>query len=149
MRIAERGYNVPMRPPQRLGSPFINQRNFVLVIAAIILLIIIAFFGFEFRSLGAPMLEILTPERDVRATSDVFDVKGRADRDADITLNGRPLFSGGTGEFTERVFLVPGVNRLEFSAKNRYGKTTVVIRYIVVPFATTASSTDASSISNS
>lgn len=121
-----------MRPPQRLGSPYVNQRNFVLTLAGIVLALIIAFFGYEFKSLRAPRLEVLGPARDIETTSTTFDVRGTTDPDADLSLNGRPLYSGGTGEFSERVLLASGVNRLEFSAKNRYGKTTIIIRYIVV-----------------
>ena len=131
-----------MRPPQRLGSPYINQRNFALAIAGIVLALIIAFFGYEFKSLRPPRLEVLEPAKDLFATTTSFDVRGRTDPDADLSLNGRPLFSGGSGEFSERIFLVSGVNRLEFLAKNRYGKTTRVTRYIVVPANSTATSSN-------
>ena len=131
-----------MRPPQRLGSPYINQRNFILAIAGVLLAVVVAFFGYEFRSLGAPKLDITNPLRDIQTTESTFDVRGKTDPDADISLNGRPLYSGGTGEFTERIFLAAGVNRLEFASKNRYGKTTRVIRYIVRPKAAIASSTN-------
>ena len=114
------------------NSRHINQRNFALVLGGMALALTVSFFAYEFKFLRAPKLEVIIPERDTASSSDVFDVRGRADPDADLTLNGRPLYSGGTGEFEERVYLVKGVNVLEFEAKNRYGKSTRLVRYIVV-----------------
>lgn len=118
--------------PERLSAQYVNQRNFVLAATGIVLAAIVGFFAYEFKFLRAPDLVLLAPTEDLAGESTIFDVRGRTDADADVTLNGRPLYSGETGEFTERVYLTPGVNRLEFEAKNRYGKTTTLTRYIVV-----------------
>lgn len=121
-----------MRPPKRLGSPYINQRNFKIAIVAIGLVVILAFFGYELKFLRSPNLEISSPDRDIMTDSNIFDIRGRTDQDADLTMNGRALYSGETGEFMERIYLLKGVNALEFVAGNRYGKTTTITRYIIV-----------------
>ena len=115
-----------------IRSQYVNQRNFFLAIAGIIFAAMVGFFIYEFKFLRAPFLEITDPPLDAVIESLLFEVKGRGDPDADLTLNGRPLYSGGTGGFTEKVYLFKGVNELEFEAKNRYGKITKIIRYIVV-----------------
>ena len=116
----------------RRAERYITQRNFALAVAAAALAAIVGFFIYEFKFLRPPEIELLAPTRDIIASSEIYDVRGSVDPDADLTLNGRPLYSGETGEFTERIYLLKGVNRLEFEAKNRYGKTTRVTRYIVV-----------------
>lgn len=115
-----------------LKTQYINQRNFALVLAGVVLAAIAGFFAYEFKFLRAPEISVNDPARDFAIDKDSYDVRGRGDPDADLTLNGRPLYSGGSGEFTERVYLAKGVNKLEFEAKNRYGKTTRITRYIVV-----------------
>lgn len=117
---------------KRLPQRYINQRNFVLVIAGVLLASVVGFFVYEFKFLRAPKLVILAPTQDIISESDVLDVRGRTDPDADLTLNGRPLYSGETGEFTERVYLAKGVNQLDFEATSRYGKTARIVRYVVV-----------------
>lgn len=114
------------------SARYITQRNFALVMAATVLAAIVGFFSYEFKFLRSPALVVSAPSRDIIAERTVYDVRGRTDPDADLTLNGRPLYSGETGEFSERIYLFRGVNRLDFEAKNRYGKTTRVTRYIVV-----------------
>lgn len=116
-----------------LKTQYINQRNFALVSAGAALLAIAAFFIYEFKFLRAPALEITAPASPaVIVESDSLEVGGRTDPDADLTLNGRPLYSGGTGEFSEKIYLFKGVNKLEFEVRNRYGKTTKITRYVVV-----------------
>src|SRR3989338_3936288 len=124
---------MPMQLSRRIPERYVNQRNFPLAVGGIIMAVIVGFFAYEFKFLRATSLEIMAPTRDIIADSDTFDVRGRTnDLDADLTLNGRPLYSGETGEFTERIYLVVGVNRLDLEAKNRYGKTTTITRYIVL-----------------
>lgn len=122
-----------MIPPRRHAPSYLNQRNFVFAVAGIVLAAIAGFFLYEFKFLRAPSLEISDPAKDMTTSANAFDIHGRSDPDADVTLNGRPLFAGETGAFTERIYPVKGVNRLEFEAKNRYGKITSVTRYLVVP----------------
>ena len=117
---------------ERLDRRYITQRNFVLAVAAVVLAAIVGFFVYEFKFLRAPELKVLAPAADIATDALALDVRGRTDPDADLTLNGRPLYSGGNGEFTERVYLVKGLNRLDLEARNRYGKRTTVTRYIVV-----------------
>lgn len=117
---------------RRIPETYFNQRNFLWLIAGGALAAILGFFIYEFKFLRPPRLEITQPAEDATWERDFIDVAGRADQDADLTLNGRPLYSGGTGEFTERIYLVKGLNKLEFEAKNRYNKTTEIIRYVVV-----------------
>ncbi|MEK9148136.1 MAG: hypothetical protein AAB650_01745 [Patescibacteria group bacterium] len=124
---------IKMIPPPRRQATYVNQRNFVLVMAGLALAAIAGFFIYELKFLRPPRLEIFAPAQDIRSENDILDVSGRTDPDADLTLNGRPLYSGQTGEFSERVYLIQGLNRLEFEAKNRYGKVTRLARYIVLP----------------
>ncbi len=111
---------------------YINQRNFTIAISLAILALIAGFFISELKFLRPPTLEVSAPSQDIETESLVFDVRGRTDPDADLTMNARPLFSAANGEFTERVYLIKGVNELAFITRNRYGKTTTVTRYIVV-----------------
>ncbi len=117
---------------RRIPQRYITQHNFVLAVAGAVLAAIIGFFIYEFKFLRSPNLEVLEPPRDLAIAQTAYEVRGRGEPDADLTLNGRPLYSGETGQFTERIYLFKGVNRLEFEAKNRYGKTSRLIRYIVV-----------------
>ena len=117
--------------PRRLPRDYITQRNLRLAIISAFLIVVIGFFAYQFKFLRAPELVIHEPAEDRMVSDGSFEVRGQTDPDADLTLNGRPLYSGDTGDFSERIYLVKGVNRLEFEARNRYGKMAKVVRYLI------------------
>lgn len=121
-----------MNHPLRRRPSRINQRNFKLAIVAAGIAVVAGFFVYEFKFLRPPTLTVTAPARDIAVSESSYEARGRTDPEADATVNGRPLFSGEAGEFAERLQLVKGVNKLEFEARNRYGKTTTAIRYIIV-----------------
>ncbi|MBI3630745.1 MAG: helix-turn-helix domain-containing protein [Candidatus Sungbacteria bacterium] len=57
-------------------------------------------------------------------------VRGRTEKESKLTINGRELTIDASGGFGERLELQPGLNRLEFLAENRFGKTSRIIRYV-------------------
>lgn len=116
----------------RIPDRYISQRNFKIAISLAVIALISGFFASELKFLRPPMLEISAPNQNIETENLAFDVRGRTNPDADLTMNSRPLFSGATGEFAERVYLVKGVNELAFAARNRYGKIAIITRYIVV-----------------
>ena len=103
---------------ERTFPRYVNQRNFTLAVAAAILAAIGGFFAYEFKFLRSPNLEVAAPAHDLATLERSIDIRGQTDPEADVTLNGRPLYSGETGEFSERLHLVNGVNRLEFVSRS-------------------------------
>jgi len=118
--------------PSGKRERYLTQRNFRILLAALIFTGVVGLFLYGSRSLRAPTLVVSAPAKDTATSEDIVDVRGRTDPDADVTVNGRPLYIGSSGEFEERLYLVKGVNALSFEAKNRYGKTTSITRYLVV-----------------
>jgi len=121
-----------MMVPRAAGERYLTQRNFRLLVAALIFAGVAGLFLYGTRSLRAPTLVVSAPEKDAATSQNIIDVRGRTDPDADVMVNGRPLYIGSDGAFEERLYLVKGVNALSFEAKNRYGKTTSLTRYLVV-----------------
>jgi hypothetical protein len=119
-----------MTPRRRRN--FLTQTNFKLALGLGGAILIAAFFIYEFKFLRAPRLVITTPNQNETIITNTLEVKGLTDPDADLTLNGRPLYSGERGEFSDTTLLQEGTNTLVFEAKNRYGKTSTLTRYIVV-----------------
>lgn len=118
----------------RTTERLVTQQNLRILIASVTFVGVLGFFLYEFKSLRAPSLVIEAPNADMITTETAINVRGRTAPDADVSVNGRPLYIGSSGEFEERFSLFPGVNTLTFEAKNRYGKTTRVVRRIVVSF---------------
>lgn len=94
---------------------------------------VVAFFAYQFKSIRAPGLALSSPAGDMETAAGAIDVRGTTDPDADVSLNGRPLFIGPDGAFEERLLLIRGVNRIDVVATSRYGRQSAITRYVVVP----------------
>ncbi len=69
---------------------------------------------------------------EVTEVSDPFiAIQGKADRIAELSMNGRPISVTEAGEFNEPYLLAPGLNRIMLDAKDRYGRTSQQIVRIV------------------
>ncbi len=83
--------------------------------------------------LGAPLLSLDEPRLDaVFLRESVLHVKGRAEKESRLTMNGRELRIDEYGRFDEEVELPHGLNALEFGVLNRFGKVARETRYVVV-----------------
>ena len=118
--------------PRTANERYLTQRNFRMLLGVLVFGGVVGLFLYGTRSLRAPTLVVESPATDAITREAILDVRGRTDPDADVTVNGRPLYIGSSGAFEERLYLVQGVNALSFEAKNRYGKTTSLTRYLVV-----------------
>ncbi len=80
---------------------------------------------------GAPALVIDAPAEGEVFMEPGVSVRGRTDREVYLTVNGLELTMDESGLFWGEVALTPGINGLEFMAKNRFGKITREMRYVV------------------
>ncbi len=81
---------------------------------------------------GTPRLIIETPVDGMSIGEPRIALKGTTDREVYLTVNGFELTLDESGSFEGLLELLPGLNELEFIAKNRFGKTTKLTRYVVV-----------------
>ncbi|MBI2055774.1 MAG: helix-turn-helix domain-containing protein [Candidatus Sungbacteria bacterium] len=98
------------------------------------LFLLLSFLGIRiFGFLRAPALVINEPfAEEVRKSEPVMKVSGKGQKESRLTMNGRELRMGESGEFTDTIELLPGLNTLEFVLENRFGKLTRVMKYVLV-----------------
>lgn len=101
--------------------------------AALALLFLVGYVGSRLiASYSAPRMVFGDGGGNKEVSERVFVFSGKTHPEADLTLNGRSVYLDESGGFEERVALAEGLNAFEFTAKNKFGKITKVIRYIVV-----------------
>lgn len=94
------------------------------IVAVIAIALLIAGYAVS-RSLNyarGPAIYISEPENGTSVPLSTVDVKGRAERVSDITLNGEPISIDEQGYFVETVILFGGVNIITIEAHDRFGK---------------------------
>ncbi len=109
--------------PVSFSFAFSSRYAFVTAIA----LVTAGFFGylyFEFHSfVSEPRLVILEPRDGATVTDAEISVRGETDPRADVTINGESVVVDEQGVFVETLKLASGLNTIDVSSSNRFGKT--------------------------
>ncbi|MFH1354189.1 MAG: helix-turn-helix domain-containing protein [bacterium] len=126
---------VPLRLPQRarwLGRVWTPAG--VLVLGALVgALLVIGYLGLQVQTfVRLPELELLEPTVTVIEESQVV-VRGRAETEAYVTVNGQVALLAEDGTFEMELMLRPGINVLQLEARGVSGRTRVLKRDLLVP----------------
>ena len=117
------GARVFTMTPRRLG----------LIAAGGLLLGLAVFWSVRVAVFAAPpALSIEVPQDRSRWRGSAVAVKGSAERESRLTVNGREITLDERGRFDEKVELPLGANRLEFVSESRFGKISQGVRYVLV-----------------
>lgn len=86
---------------------------------------------------------IVVPEGVTEVTEQFITLRGRADRIANLNMNGKPITVTEDGTFEEPYLLSPGLNRVVLDAEDKYGRKQQEVIQIVYTPARTPSSAEA------
>jgi cytoskeleton protein RodZ len=127
------------RVPLRLHTPLswfervFTPRWILLAIVAVIACGISGYIIWQVGSfLWLPFLKIEEPARPIVATENIT-VKGQAEPQAQVTINGETVLLQNNGYFQFQLYLHPGVNVLHIEAKNTAGRKQVFERHLLLP----------------
>lgn len=97
-----------------------------IITAGIVTLIILGGFFYLYKEIGRfaaePRLSIAEPSGDASIDVNSVIVSGFTDQDAKLFINDQPVLVNEKGEFRENILLQNGVNNINISATNRFGK---------------------------
>ena len=121
-------------PENRGAQPFVTPRRFWVILASIILLGLFIYIGFRVAVFvrRPPFTIEYPPERSLRFSGRLLEVKGSVERESSLTVNGREITIDSEGNFSDAIELRPNRNTLEFVATNRFGKVARDVRYVLV-----------------
>lgn len=81
--------------------------------------------------LHEPEIEIAWPPNGSSATTSFLYISGRSRPRSTLYLNSRKVNLSASGTFNEPVMLFPGINRFQFSLKDRFGREPSMIYELV------------------
>ena len=110
-----------------------NIRQAGVAAAGLIILVFFIFLTIRIKQfVSSPILELNEPAQNSVIFEPVVNVRGRTEKESQLTVNGREVRIDTAGNFSDEIDLLPGLNELEFVVENRFGKMSKVIRYVVV-----------------
>lgn len=135
--LAEAGLeNTKVAHPRRaikiwpFASVSIFIRNLVVITGAILFVV---YLGWQVHGvLQPPRLTVYSPLDGYVSNQPSAMVQGETDRETQLTVNGQDIMVNQQGRFETKVDLTTGLNTLTISATKKHGKTTTIVRHLVV-----------------
>lgn len=107
----------------------------VLLISILVLGVFFYLFS-QYRSFtAAPKLEIFEPKNNTKLSAPQVNVVGKTYSDAILKINGEKVQVSPGGTFSVSVSLKEGINEINITAENRFGKVSTEKKVVVVDLA--------------
>lgn len=120
-------------PENRGEDPYITPARLWTGTGILLFVFLLIFLGLRFNNfVASPKLNLESPAEQQEMEGPTVKIKGQTEKESQLTINGREIKIDGQGNFEEDIELLPGLNILEFLARNRFGKESKVVRHILV-----------------
>ena len=126
-------------PQNRFAKKSGFKKTWILAIIAIVVVVIIALRLPAI--LGQPQINIIYPDQELtNVTTDEFLIRGEIKGGDKLIINNEDILISDDGSWQKKIFLQPGLNTIEFSAKKFLGRETSLIRRVLYekPIETTS-----------
>lgn len=110
------------------------RRQINLTIIVVICLFVLLYSLYEARNLlKGPNLVISVPEKNYISTKNsVLDIRGNAKNILSLTVNNRPILITPEGDWSDKLLLLSGYNRIAITAKDKFGREEIKIIEVVL-----------------
>ncbi|MFA6424336.1 MAG: helix-turn-helix domain-containing protein [Candidatus Magasanikbacteria bacterium] len=114
-----------------------NFQPFSLIIKNIALISFVLFFviylGWQIHGIiTPPKLIVYSPIEGQVSNRAETSIQGETDKESQLKVNGKDIKVNEQGKFSDVIILSNGVNTITLSTTKKHGKTTTVIRHVVV-----------------
>lgn len=121
-----------IRPLRRARQLVITPKRITLIFFILFLILVGWYFWYEINFLiRAPKLEISQPVADITVNQEIFEIIGKTDSSAYLTINSKEIYIDKEGNFKTEIELSEGTNIIKAEAKNRFDRVNTIIRRII------------------
>lgn len=120
-----------IEPKRHKSSKHLNIKTLAVVL---ILLLILTYIGVSIKTaITPPLIEILHPPQEFITQQASLVIRGQTKKNADVYINNQFIgTTDDTGEFTQKIELLQGLNTIEISAKKKYSRMQRVYHKVVL-----------------
>ncbi|GAG40694.1 unnamed protein product [marine sediment metagenome] len=121
-----------IRPIKRIKPLLITPKRIVVFVFILFLILVAIYFWREISFLvTAPKLEVNQPPTDITITEGSFEILGKTEATAYLTVNKEEVYLDKEGNFKTTIELSEGLNIIKIESKNRFNKKNEIIRRII------------------
>ncbi len=138
----ERGFGSSPHPislKKRFDLLSLTPRNILITVSVLAALLAAGYVAAEIRSvLAPPYLSLSEPAKDGVIEGNSIVVAGKGEPGAEIFINNQPVLNDSNGQFNENLILSEGVNVIQVTERNKFGKVSTITRQITAQTAQAA-----------
>ena len=110
-----------------------SPKKTLIAVVGLFIFVFLAYLAYQYHGLlGKPRLEIYFPTDNQQVIEDQMVIKGRTDPDNSVSVNRNLTQLNDQGEFSYRLRLVSGENKIVIEATNRLGRKSSQARTVYV-----------------
>jgi len=102
------------------------------LIALSVLICFLYLFLYFQKTISAPDLTIIQPEKNLLIKETSIEIKGQTEKEAEVKINGELVLNNNNGIFSQTINLKKGINTVVIKAKKKYSQESSVTRQILV-----------------
>jgi len=138
--IAEKNISQPPKQKELFSKQVVKKHYFLAVPKIIRSVVVISvtvicfiYLGFRLEKvISPPRLFVYSPIENFATKNHSLEVTGETEKEAQIIINGEPVLSDTTGQFSKIVNLKDGINIITITACKKYGRDNTVTRQVLV-----------------
>ncbi len=139
-KIFEKETILSRKPNQKTFVPKISAKNFIVTprlieisLAAIAVLLLLTYLGFEINNIfSPPPLDISSPRDNLVTDKSTIEVIGQTEKEVKIKINDQEVQIDTEGNFRESVSLKTGLNVIKISAAKKRGRENIIYRQVIL-----------------
>jgi cytoskeletal protein RodZ len=102
-----------------------GPKKTLIVLIIIFFLGLVSYLTYQYVALvSRPSLKVSSPQQGFQTEQQSLEVSGKADPDSLVTVNSEPVLLDSQGDFSSRLELFPGENKIVVEATSKLGKKT-------------------------
>jgi len=129
----EKGITEVPKNSKSSDGAVITPKRLTLVLGIIVIALVFGYFWHQLSYLlNPPSVKITQPAPDLTINERFIEVSGQTESNVYLTINGKEVYVDDRGYFQSVISLESGLNILKIEAKDRFGKTSTIIRRVMV-----------------
>lgn len=124
--------------PRGMADPvektaFWTPRSTIVAVVTAVFVLFGAYLLYQYRLLtGPPALSLTRPANSLTVTDPNVEIAGKTDPEATVSVNGQLTSLDQGGQFSFRISLHPGVNKITITATAKSNRTTILTRTVTL-----------------
>jgi cytoskeletal protein RodZ len=108
----------------------LTPKKLTIFFGGLLLVFLSVYLWYQFKFLVGPPTLVVDPKEDIATKEEIVYLKGKTDSGVELKINGENIYVSSDGNFSKDIQLAAGINMIEITATNQFGKISKLVKQI-------------------